>query len=196
MSMRDLGTAEVLGAEAIGQPGQRRFRLFARTRAFTAILWVEKQQLLELALVIDRFLAQISEGNILRIEAQVEIRHNANKNLPDNFPLPSDYDFQVGQLRLNFDAEHITFVLVAVPFEVVENEHGELEPSLQTDDALSFQFNVEQAQDLTGRISFLERGGRPVCPLCHTPLDGGPHSCVKQNGHREIIQIVRDEDES
>ena len=34
--------------------------------------------------------------------------------------------------------------------------------------------------------------GRPICPLCHTPLDGGPHACVKQNGHREIMQIIEE----
>jgi len=34
-----------------------------------------------------------------------------------------------------------------------------------------------------------------VCPLCQTPLDGGPHACVKQNGHHEIVQIVEAEDE-
>jgi hypothetical protein len=27
------------------------------------------------------------------------------------------------------------------------------------------------------------------------PLDGGPHACVKQNGHHEIVQIVEAEDD-
>jgi hypothetical protein len=37
--------------------------------------------------------------------------------------------------------------------------------------------------------------GRPVCPLCHEPLDEGPHACEKQNGHHQIIQIMEDEEE-
>ncbi|HEX7736425.1 MAG TPA: DUF3090 family protein [Ktedonobacteraceae bacterium] len=195
MSTRDLGTAQVLGAEAIGQPGQRRFRLFARTRNYAAILWAEKQQLLDLSLVIDRLLAQASEGGILRVEAQAGARRSVNKDLPDDFPMPPDYDFQVGQLRLNFDTARATFILTAVPLVVIENERGELEPYLQSDDALSFQFTLEQARELTSRIEFLASSGRPVCPLCHTPLDGGPHACVKQNGHREIIQIIRDDED-
>jgi hypothetical protein len=54
---------------------------------------------------------------------------------------------------------------------------------------------MEQGQNLARRITALAEGGRPVCPLCHAPLDGGPHACVKQNGHRKIIQIITDEDE-
>lgn len=194
MSIRDLGSARVLGAEAIGQPGQRRFRLFARTRAYSAILWMEKEQLLNLSLVIDRILAQISEGRILRTEARAGGLASAGDDLPSDFPMPPDYDFQVGQLRLNFDGERETFLLAAVPFEIEEDESGEPQISLHSDDALSFQFTLEQAQLLTNRITVLASSGRPVCPLCHTPLDGGPHACIKQNGHREIIQAIREED--
>lgn len=195
MSTRDLGAAEVLGAEAIGRPGQRRFRLFARTKAYSAILWMEKEQLLRLSLEIDRILAQATEGRVLRVEAHANSLPGANAGLPDDFPMPPDYDFQVGQLLLNFAGEHSIFVLAAVPFEVVENEHGELQPYLQADHTLSFQFTLEQARSLTSRVAFLASSGRPVCPLCHTPLDGSPHTCPKQNGHREVIQIIKDDDD-
>lgn len=196
MSMRDLGTAEVLGADAVGQPGQRRFRLFVRTRASSAILWMEKEQLLNLSLVIDRVLAQISEGRILRTEAQAGGLPPTEGDMPGTFPTPAEYDFQVGQLRLSFEGELETFVLAAVPFEIVEDEGGEPQIALHSDDALTLFFSIEQAQHLTSRITFLVQSGRPLCPLCHTPLDGSPHACVKQNGHREIIQVLReDEDE-
>ncbi len=194
MSTKDLGIVEAVGAEAIGQPCQRRFRLFARTRSGAAILWTEKEQLLNLALIIDRVLAQASEGRILRVEAQAGERPQASGELPNDFPMPPDYDLQVGQLLLNFDEERNLFLLVAVPFEFEENERGELEPYLQSDNALSFQFTIQQAQTLTRRITGLARSGRPVCPLCNTPLDGGPHTCARQNGHRHIIQIIKDEE--
>jgi hypothetical protein len=77
----------------------------------------------------------------------------------------------------------------------VEDERGEPQLDLQTDDALTFLFTLEQAQQLTSRITFLVNSGRPICPFCHTPLDGGPHACVKQNGHREIIQVLNEEEE-
>jgi len=194
MSMSDLGMAEILGADAVGQPGQRRFRLFVRTQTSSAILWMEKEQLLNLSLVIDRVLAQISEGRILRTEAQAGGLSPVTGDMPTSFPTPA-YDMQVGQLRLSFDGEQGAFILAAVPFDIVEDEGGEPQLSLRTDDSLTFFFTVEQAQHLTGRITFLVNSGRPLCPLCHTPLDGGPHSCIKQNGHREIIQLLREEGE-
>jgi hypothetical protein len=66
---------------------------------------------------------------------------------------------------------------------------------LLEEDALSFLFTLEQAHELTRSIAVLVSSGRPVCPLCHTPLDGGPHACVKQNGHREIVQVLEEDDE-
>lgn len=195
MSMSDLGIAEILGADAVGQPGQRRFRLFVRAKTSSAILWMEKEQLLNLSLVIDRVLAQISEGRILRTEAQAGGLSPVTGDMPASFPSPATYDFQVGQLRLSFDGEQEAFILAAVPFEIVEDESGEPQLSLRSDDALTFLFTVEQAQHLTSRITFLVNSGRPLCPLCHTPLDGGPHSCIKQNGHREIIQLLREEED-
>lgn len=194
MSMRELGTTHVLGAEALGQPGQRRFRLFARTRNASAILWMEKEQLLNLSLVIDRMLTQISEGRILRVEAQAGGLAAVQRDLPSDFPIAPDYDFHAGQLRLSFEGQSEMFNLLAVPFEIEENAQGEPHISLQTDETISLLFTIEQAQQLASRITALvSSGGRPVCPLCHTPLDGGPHACVKQNGHREIIQLVEDE---
>lgn len=195
MSMRDLGTAELLGADAVGLPGQRRFRLFVRTRDSSAILWMEKEQLLNLSLVIDRVLAQISEGRILRTEAQAGGLPPAEGDMPASFPAPAEYDFQVGQIRLSFDGEHDTFILAAVPFDIVEDESGEPRIELHSDDTLTLLFTIEQARHLTSRITYLASSGRPLCPLCHTPLDGGPHACVKQNGHRQILQILREEDE-
>lgn len=197
MSTRDLGLAQVLGAEALGQPGQRRFRLFTRTRISSAILWMEKEQLLNLSLVIDRMLAQISEGRILRVEAQAGGLATTQGNLPNNFPASPGYEFRVGQLRLSFEGQQEMFNLMAVPFEIEEDAQGEPQISLHTDDSLSLLFTIEQAQNLTSRItSLVSSGGRPVCPLCHTPLDGGPHACVKQNGHKEIIQMLAEEEEN
>ncbi|HEY3992099.1 MAG TPA: DUF3090 family protein [Ktedonobacteraceae bacterium] len=195
MSTRDLGAVDVLGVEAIGQPGQRRFRLFARTKAYSAILWMEKVQLLDLSQAIDSILAQASEGRILRVEARANEQPGTIMYLPDDFPMPSDYDFQVGQLRLTFESERAVFILAAVPFEIAENEQGEPQLYLQDEDVLSFQFSLEQARDLTSHIITLASSGRPVCPLCHAPLDGGPHACDKQNGHRKIIQIIKDDEE-
>jgi len=195
MSTTNLGTVEILGAEALGQPGQRRFRLFARTRTSSVLLWIEKEQLFNLSLVIDRVLAQISEGQILRVEAQVGGLPPQSGELPGDFPGTPDHELQSGQLRLNFDEQRALFILIALPFEIDEDESGEPQIVLLPDDALSLQFSLEQAQRLASRITFLVKSGRPVCPLCQAPLDDGPHACEKQNGHHKIIQVVLEENE-
>ena len=81
-------------------------------------------------------------------------------------------------------------VLNVVPLDI-QIDPGTEEPQvvMRYDDAVSFAFTLLQAQSLSQTIQHVLTSGRPVCPLCHMPLDGGPHACVKQNGHREIIQI-------
>ena len=76
-------------------------------------------------------------------------------------------------------------------------ERGEeVEDAVLDEESISFQFTSQQAQELSITIQTVVASGRPVCPLCHAPLDGGPHACVKQNGHREIIPIEEIDDES
>lgn len=189
----DLGPVDAIGAEAIGQPGQRRFRLFARSRRGTAFMWMEKEQLNHLSLIIDRFLAQLSEGQVLRTEARPGGLQTNTTHLPAGFPPSPDHDFQVAELRINYDERRSMFQLVAVPLEII------MEPEplarVNEEDAISLLFTQRQAQALTSTVAALVSAGRPVCPLCGTPLDGSPHACVRQNGHREIVTVLEDDDE-
>src|SRR6266702_3114665 len=78
---KDLGPIEIVGAEAIGQPGQRRFRLFAMIHNISVALWMEKEQLNNLSIALDRILAQLTEGRILRTEAQASPQHTLGERL-------------------------------------------------------------------------------------------------------------------
>lgn len=49
----------VLEAEAIGEPGQRRFRLIAGVGLDLVSLWMEKEQLQALGLAIEQLLEQL-----------------------------------------------------------------------------------------------------------------------------------------
>jgi uncharacterized repeat protein (TIGR03847 family) len=190
----ELGSVELLGADAIGQPGQRRFCLFARSWRGSALMWMEKEQLNRLSLTLDRVLAQLTEGQVLRTEAQVGIRP-APTSLPADFPRTPEYDFRQSQLSLAYDQSEAMFSCTVTPVEVIM-ELGEEPQALPHDEeAVSFLFTHKQAQDLSSTITVLVTGGRPTCPLCGAPLDGGPHACVKQNGHHEIVQIIEEEDE-
>lgn len=192
----DLGQAQILGAEAVGQPGQRRFRLYMQGGRGSAVMWMEKEQLNSLSLALDRALAQITEGKVLRTEAS-QSKQQAPTGMPTDFPRYPTHEFQVGQLTLAYDEGRDQFILSAIPIEVIL-ERGleqEAEASIDDESAVAFRFTQQQAQQLSTTITTIVRSGRPVCPLCGTPLDGSPHACVKQNGHREIIQVERGEDD-
>src|SRR5690348_17618364 len=98
----DLGSVRILGADAIGQPGQRQFRLFTQSARGAALMWLEKEQLESLAIALDRSLAFVSEEQILRTEVRAGERLTA-VGMPVDFPRTPNYEFQVGRMKLNYD---------------------------------------------------------------------------------------------
>ncbi len=190
---REFGDADVLGAESVGQPGQRRFRIFVQARRNSALMWLEKEQLNSLSLALDSFLAQITEGKVLRTEAQSGSSPIAS-GMPADFPTHPTYEFQVGQIQINYDQRSMEFLLNATPLQIVM-ERDEPQVFMDEENTISFQFTQRQAQHLSSSIAQVVVSGRPVCPLCHAPLDGGPHACIRQNGHLEIMQVGEAEDE-
>ncbi len=191
----ELGPVRVLGVDAVGQPGQRRFRLFVQSRRGSAVLWMEKEQLNSLSLALDRSLAVLTDGQVLRIEARAGGQSEIS-GMPGDFPGIPTYEFQVGQMKLNYDEHSAMFLLNIVPLEIVM-EHSEEPPRvlMREENAISFIFNQQEAQNLSSSISVIISAGRRVCPFCQTPLDGGPHACIKQNGHRVIEQEQREDEE-
>jgi uncharacterized repeat protein (TIGR03847 family) len=197
----DLGMAQILGAEAVGLPGQRRFRLYVQGQAYSAaegsaVMWMEKEQLNSLSLALDRALAQLTKGKIMRTEAVAAGRQVEPETMPPNFPRHPRHDFQVGQLLLAYDESGELFVLSGVPLEVML-ERGtaqDVDTLMNAQETVLFRFTQQQAHRLSTTIAAIVRAGRPVCPLCGTPLDGRPHACVKQNGHYNILQSERGEE--
>ncbi|HEU0004179.1 MAG TPA: DUF3090 family protein [Ktedonobacteraceae bacterium] len=190
----DLGHVNTLGAEAVGGPGQRRFRLYAQVGTRSVIMWMEKEQLNRLALALDRVLAQITEGNVLRTVAQAGPKP-ALEGMPASFPTRPTFEFQVGQLRIGYDESRTLLALIAAPIEILLERGQEPRAIIREDEAVSIFFTMQQAQALTSVIDVLVTSGRPVCPLCNMPLDGGPHACVRQNGHTEVLQDLIEDDE-
>jgi len=190
----DLGRINVLGTDAVGLPGQRRFRLFVESVRGSAIMWMEKEHLNSLSMVLDRSLAVISDGEVLRTEAKAGEPARAS-GIPEDFPAHPTYEIQVGQMKLTYDEEDSMFLLSVTPLEIIVERGQEPQVYMHEKDSITFIFTQEDAQELSSSISQVVASGRPVCPLCHTPLDGGPHACVKQNGHREILQVEEGEDE-
>ena len=52
-----------LRAEALGEPGQRTFRILVDSDSSSATMWLEKEQLFQLALAIGHLQASLPEGS-------------------------------------------------------------------------------------------------------------------------------------
>jgi uncharacterized repeat protein (TIGR03847 family) len=181
-TMRDFGRAEVLGAEAIGDPGARRFRLFARgRRGESASLWMEKEQLEALSVAMERLLAHASGRMALRREASAE--PTPLRSAPADFPEQPAVEFVVGQLQIGYDPDDELIFLRASSVESL------LSNDLSSADEFAPEFSIAasraQIADTSADIAGVLGAGRPRCPLCGRPMQEG-HICDKQNGYHPI----------
>src|SRR5436309_915394 len=106
MSMRrprhNMDRVEWIGAESVGVPGQRTFRLMAMTADSSAQLWLEKEQLQALAEAIARMLLEIDaeKGGDIHLS-----RSTGPNPKPPNFPASPEIEFHVGALGLRYDPQ-------------------------------------------------------------------------------------------
>ena len=171
--MLDFGKVSSLEAEAIGEPGQRTFRLRVTSDQRTASLWLEKEQLQALALAFMRLLVQMGQPEYIPAAGAV-----AKPLSP--FPEQPSLDLKVGRLGLGLDQAEGSIVLFA--YEVEESEE-ESEPP-ETEAVLACRAAPAQCRDLVAMIEGIVAGGRPICRLCLAPIDPEGHVCARSNGHR------------
>lgn len=157
-----------VGAEAIGQPGQRRFRIYAVVESGVSVsLWLEKEQLIALGDAIETVLAG---------EEFEYVPLPPDDRPPEPvLPLNPDYDFRIGQLSMGVDKEDRTIVVIAT--EATDDDESAA--------AIAFSFPFWRGYELREQIKVVVAAGRPPCPLCGAPLDPSGHICPRQNGHHK-----------
>ena len=185
----DLGEIDEIDVEAIGEPGHRTFRLLLQSEATTAALWMEKEQLEQLAVVIEQQIARISPARPLATQPTL--------TLAARFPLNPNLDFKVGRMAVGFDADARRFVLTAQPLEESPNPGGSGGSSPLTPPGgsggsgpltpieLTCVVNQAQAEAISTKITTVAAAGRPRCPLCGAPMEG-QHVCPISNGHVHV----------
>lgn len=166
MPSRDLGVLIHIAPEAIGQPGQRRFRLQAlNDLGESASLWLEKEQLVALGEAI---------ATVLRDEGFDYVPAPMDDAPePPVFPLNASLDFRLAQLSMGLDRDNRRIVLIAAD--------GPEDDATMTVN-MSFEFPL--AFELRQQIERVVAAGRPPCPLCTAPMDPAGHVCVRTNGHQ------------
>jgi uncharacterized repeat protein (TIGR03847 family) len=166
----DLGRLAYISAEAIGEPGRRRFRLRVMSAVgITASIWLEKQQLAALGDAIETVLAD--EGY-----DYVPVPLDDAPGAPSSPPDEDDVDLQVTQLSMGVNAEEQHIVLIATQGT----------PGGDTTATMTMEFDYRRGFELRQQIAAVIAAGRPLCPLCTAPMDPGGHMCVRRNGHHRL----------
>ena len=162
---QDLGVIDEIDVVAIGEPGHRTFRLLLERGQATASLWIEKEQLEQLAAIIEQQISRTSPARPLVTQPTL--------TLAARFPATPTIDFKVGRMAVGFDADAKRFVLTAQPVD-------------QSDDIeLTCVTTQPQAEALSIKILAIAAAGRPRCPLCGAPIEG-QHVCPVSNGHVHV----------
>ena len=165
----DLGLAVSAVPETIGDPGKRTFNITVESDRGRAVIWMEKEQLFQIAVAIKQFLAS----------------HGTNPE-PGEFtpehpypPSSVSVEFKTGEMTLRHDYRSDAFTIEATDAES-EQEGDDEEPA----PALQFSFKRSTGNELAERALEILAAGRKPCPLCGGPQDPGGHFCVRLNGHR------------
>jgi uncharacterized repeat protein (TIGR03847 family) len=163
--------AQRLRVEAIGEPGQRRFRLLAVLSGETFIVWMEKQQMQALGLALEQMLEQLPDSG-LELGAT---------GLPVEFDLSTRRQFRAGRMELGYDEGADQLVIVAHDVND-EPETGEA-PLEEVPASFACRITREQAREISADAAAVVAAGRPRCTMCGAPMGPGNHVCPQQNGH-------------
>jgi uncharacterized repeat protein (TIGR03847 family) len=169
--------AERVQIEAIGEPGQRRFRLLAIVNGQTYAIWMEKQQVYALGLALEQMLERLEDvGPVLPSAAGLT-----------EFDRETRKQFRVGRMELGYDEEGDRLVIVAHDLNSEDDASA----------AFACRLTRGQALDLSAEAAAVVAAGRPRCTMCGEPMGPGPHVCPQQNGHFKFdLQIVDDDEEN
>ena len=158
---QDMGLVTTIIAEAVGEPGKHTFRLLLGSDAGTAVIWLEKEQLLELSLHLKRTIGMLDETGQPPTPGQA-------------YPGPETpvVEFKLGKQAIEFDEEHSVFRFW--------NYDAEDETDVAS---LVFEATIAQVEHFSDESLKVCSSGRPICQLCHQPIDPDGHFCARSNGH-------------
>lgn len=166
----DLGLVELIRAEAVGEPGQRTFKISSVSDRGECVLWLEKEQLFQIGLAIKQIVATVSENP------------NPSAFLAE-FPapaLPGHTEFKASELRVRHDRDTDMFTIEAIDPET-ETEDDEEEAAA----TIQFSFSRRMGDQLADEALKVVASGRPRCELCGAPKNPEGHVCPKTNGHHK-----------
>lgn len=181
--INDFGIPNYFEPEAIGEPGNRQFRLIAKSGDTTASLWIERIQLQELMETIQEIYVSLTGNLLLHKESEALPKHDARTS----FPALPDISFQIGPMSLGIEDDSQNAVFLAAPLEVIE-QNGEQIINEEADPAFRVILPPDKVEQFIIFAEQILAAGRPRCPNCGQPLDKPEesHVCAKKNGHYHL----------
>ncbi len=159
--LNEMSRLRSLRPEAIGEPGQRTFRILAESEAGSAIVWLEKEQLFHISTAFRQLMVTIPE-------------REASGPAPDTAALArTPLELRAGRLAVGHDVSRQLFVI-----DVHDVDDDDEQAA-----SLRLWMTRGQASDLADEGLRVCASGRPTCPLCDAPIDADGHVCPKLNGH-------------
>lgn len=152
----DLGVCSLIEPQFVGVPGARTFRLYAIGEKESALLWLEKEELYELALTIKQLL-------------RTPVRETDQPTYGANERINVNVEDKVIGLSLGYDQDSGHYMLLA-------------SISGSTEDAVLMWLESNVMNWLADRAFEIHGAGRSRCPLCHSLItDDKGHSCPRNN---------------
>ncbi len=166
----DLKPVDTLLVGAEGPPGQREFFLQARKDSTLITVLMEKEQVALLS------------NSILNLLADIEDLSPVGTNeVPEAvLEYPTEPLFRVRQMGLGYEKAEQLFALFLQGRQATEEEDEDLP-------VVRLWATGTQMQVFSDRALQVVDAGRPICPLCHEPIDLDGHLCPRANGHADPI---------
>ena len=156
-----------LVAEAIGEPGRRTFRVRAESDSSSATVWLEKEQLAQLALAMQQLASSVKDADSRPPNPPYEREAN---------PLTS-IQFKAVKLALGYHERRAMFII-----DAYEADDDTADVRLWTEPA--------QAEEFAQEAIRVCAAGRPICPLCSRPVDADGHACPRMNGLVKALDLT------
>lgn len=170
-ALYDFGPIDEMKPEAIGAPGNRRFRMLFRKGRQTACFWMEKQQMGALADTVNELLAQVEGG------------YGQGEPLTTgNFPEPFTIEYTTGRMALDFNPLNDYFSILLFDrdaeqtlLEQYEGREEEIDENvLQA--TLKVDITRNQLEKFYSEAAVVIESGRP-----QPPSRNGYYGPAKQN---------------
>ena len=141
----DLGPVNWIDADAVGQPGQRTFRLRMRRGGTTATIWLEKEQLQMLGVYVEQLMGQLPE-HLARGSTPDELMPDARVDYPEE----PTVQFRAYRLALGFDE---AADMIAILAHRVDDDEDADDEDVDEDDDDAASIDPAELQELIERLT-------------------------------------------